>query len=104
MGASRANAARVAFRPLFSFVHGASAGSSGAAASAVKSTARLRIVRRPDALLLIVPQLGATLGAIGALPSLRGSYPWWSLAIFLLCSYVIHGIFVYGDERVARGT
>ena len=27
-----------------------------------------------------------------------------SLAIFSLCIYVIHGIVVYGDERVARGT
>ena len=43
--------------------------------------------------------LGATLGAIGALLSIGGAYPWWSLAIFFLCIYVIHGIFVYGDER-----
>ena len=43
--------------------------------------------------------LGATLGAIGALLSVGGAYPWWSLAIFFLCIYVIHGIFVYGDER-----
>jgi hypothetical protein len=43
--------------------------------------------------------LGATLGAIGALLSIGGAYPWWSLAIFFLCIYIIHGIFVYGDER-----
>ena len=43
--------------------------------------------------------LGATLGAIGALLSIGGAYPWWSLAIFFLCIYVIHGIFLYGDER-----
>ena len=43
--------------------------------------------------------LGASLGAIGALLSVGGAYPWWSLAIFFLCIYVIHGIFVYGDER-----
>ena len=43
--------------------------------------------------------LGATLGAIGALLSVGGAYPWWSLAIFFLCIYIIHGIFVYGDER-----
>jgi hypothetical protein len=47
---------------------------------------------------------GATLGAIGALLSVGCSYPWWSLAIFFLCIYVIHGIFVYGDESVGRGT
>jgi hypothetical protein len=45
--------------------------------------------------------LGATLGAIGALLSIGGAYPWWSLAIFFLCIYVIHGIFIYGDDRAS---
>ncbi len=45
--------------------------------------------------------IGATLGAIGALLSIGGAYPWWSLAIFFLCIYIIHGIFIYGDERAA---
>jgi hypothetical protein len=45
--------------------------------------------------------LGATLGAIGALLSIGGAYPWWSLAIFFLCIYIIHGIFIYGDDRAA---
>src|SRR3954469_12768129 len=45
---------------------------------------------------------GAGLGAIGALFSIAGSNPWWSLAVFALCIYVIHGILVYGeDERTA---
>jgi hypothetical protein len=46
--------------------------------------------------------VGASLGAISALLSIGGSYPWWSLGIFFLCLYIIHGIFIYGeDERVA---
>jgi hypothetical protein len=45
--------------------------------------------------------LGASLGAIGALLSIGGANPWWSFGIFLLCVYVIHGIFIYGDDRVA---
>jgi hypothetical protein len=45
--------------------------------------------------------LGASLGAIGALLSIGGSYPWWSLALFFLCIYVIHGIFIYGEEERA---
>jgi hypothetical protein len=28
-----------------------------------------------------------------------GSYPWWSLGIFALCVYVVHGILVYGDDE-----
>jgi hypothetical protein len=47
--------------------------------------------------------IGGSLGAIGALLSVGGSYPWWSLGIFFLCVYVVHGILVFGDdERVAR--
>ena len=47
--------------------------------------------------------LGGSLGAIGALLSIGGNYPWWSLGIFFLCLWVVHGILVYGaDERAAR--
>jgi hypothetical protein len=44
--------------------------------------------------------IGGSLGAIGALLSIGGAFPWWSLALFALCVYVVHGILVYGqDER-----
>ena len=44
--------------------------------------------------------VGGSLGAIGALLSIGGAYPWWSLAVFALCVYVVHGIVVFGrDER-----
>lgn len=42
-----------------------------------------------------------TLGAIGALLSIGGAYPWWSLAVFALCVYIVHGIIVYGEDRDA---
>ena len=46
---------------------------------------------------------GGTVGAIGALLSVGGSYPWWSLGVFSLCVIVVHGIIVYGGEdQVAR--
>ena len=44
-----------------------------------------------------------SIGAIGALLSIGGAFPWWSLAEFALCIYVVHGIIVFGeDERVER--
>jgi hypothetical protein len=46
----------------------------------------------------IVGIVGGSLGAIGALLSIGDSNPWWSLAIFALCVYVVHGIFVYGED------
>src|SRR5215217_1845304 len=51
----------------------------------------------------VIGIIGASLGAIGALLSIGGDNPWWSLAIFFLCVYILHGIFIYGeDERPAR--
>jgi hypothetical protein len=47
--------------------------------------------------------IGGSLGAIGALLSIGGAFPWWSLAIFFLCVYIVHGIIVFGeDERTAE--
>jgi len=46
----------------------------------------------------IIGIVGASLGAIGALLSISGSNPWWSFGLFLLCLWIIHGIFIFGDE------
>jgi hypothetical protein len=51
----------------------------------------------------VIGIIGGSLGAIAALPSIGGNYPWWSLGIFFLCVYVVHGIFVYGDEEKDAG-
>jgi hypothetical protein len=46
----------------------------------------------------------AGLGAIGALLSVGGANPWWSLGVFALCVYILHGILVLGqDERELAG-
>jgi hypothetical protein len=42
--------------------------------------------------------VGASLGAIGALFSIGGANPWWSLAVFALCVYIIQGILVLGED------
>ena len=51
----------------------------------------------------VIGIIGGSLGAVGALLSIGGDNPWWSLAIFALCVYVVHGILVFGeDERASR--
>lgn len=51
----------------------------------------------------VIGIVGGSLGAIGALLSIGGAFPWWSLCVFFLCIYVVHGILVYGeDEDAAR--
>ena len=49
----------------------------------------------------MVGVIAGTLGAIGALLSIGGAFPWWSLAIFFLCVWIVYGILVYGDEEAA---
>ena len=49
----------------------------------------------------VIGIIGGSLGAIAALLSIGGSYPWWSLGIFVLCVWIVHGILVYGDDRSA---
>jgi hypothetical protein len=41
----------------------------------------------------------ATLGAIEALMSVGGAYPFWSLGIFAICVIVIHGLAVLGEPE-----
>ena len=43
----------------------------------------------------------ASLGAIGALLSVGGAYPFWSLGIFAICVIVLHGLIVYGEPERA---
>ena len=45
--------------------------------------------------------IAAGLGAIGALLSVGGANPWWSLAVFALCVYIIQGILVLGEDERA---
>ena len=47
--------------------------------------------------------VAGSLGALGALFSIGGSNPWWSLIVFVLCVYVVHGIVVFGDDEAAAG-
>jgi hypothetical protein len=50
----------------------------------------------------VIGIVAGSLGAIGALLSIGGAFPWWSLAIFALCLWVVHGLVVFGrDERTA---
>ena len=51
----------------------------------------------------VIGVIAAGLGAIGALLSIGGRYPWWSLAVFFLCIYIVHGILLFGkDEKAAE--
>ena len=52
----------------------------------------------------VIGIIAGSLGAIGALLSVGGAYPWWSLGIFFLCVYVVYGILVFGEDETAART
>ena len=45
--------------------------------------------------------IAAIIGAFESLLSVGGTHPWWSLAIFVLCIYILHGLIVLGEEEPA---
>ena len=50
----------------------------------------------------IIGIIAATIGALESLLSIGGTHPWWSLAIFALCVYILHGLIVFGEEEPAQ--
>ena len=48
---------------------------------------------------IILGIIAATLGAIEALANVGGPHPWWSLGVFAVCLWVIHGIWVLGKPE-----
>ena len=40
-----------------------------------------------------------SLGAMSALFSIGGAYPWWSLGVFFLSIWIVYGILVYGEDE-----
>jgi hypothetical protein len=51
----------------------------------------------------VIAIFAGSLGAIGALLSIGGAYPWWSLGVFTLCVYVVYGVVVFGEEEPREG-
>ena len=52
----------------------------------------------------VIGIIAGSLGAINALLSIGGQNPWWSLAIFFLCVWIVYGIMVLGEDERAPAT
>ena len=52
----------------------------------------------------VIGIIAGSLGAINALLSIGGQNPWWSLAIFFLCIWIVYGIVVLGEDERAPAT
>ncbi len=52
----------------------------------------------------VIGIIAGSLSALGALLSIGGTNPWWSLCVFALSVWIVYGLVVFGeDERMARG-
>jgi hypothetical protein len=47
--------------------------------------------------------VAGSIGAIDALLSMGGNHPFWSLAIFFLCVWIVYGIVEFGEVEDATG-
>ena len=50
----------------------------------------------------VIGIIAASIGALESLLSIGGAHPWWSIGIFALCIYVLHGLIVFGSEEPAQ--
>ena len=51
----------------------------------------------------VIGIVAGSLGAIGALLSIGGANPWWSLASFVLCVWIVYGLFIARRGRARAG-
>jgi len=47
----------------------------------------------------IIGIIAASIGALESLLSVGGSHPFWSVGIFAVCLWILHGLFILGDEE-----
>jgi hypothetical protein len=47
--------------------------------------------------------VAGSLGAIGALLSMGDHHPFWELALFFLCVWIVYGIVEFGEDERAAG-
>ena len=50
----------------------------------------------------VIGIIAASIGALESLLSVGGTHPWWSLAIFALCVWILYGLAVYGEEQTPQ--
>lgn len=47
----------------------------------------------------VIGIFAGSIGALFALISIGGAFPWWSLGAFFLCCWVVWGIVIYGEDE-----
>jgi hypothetical protein len=50
----------------------------------------------------VIGIVAASVGALESLLSIGGTHPWWSLAVFALCVWILHGLVIFGEPDTPR--
>lgn len=50
----------------------------------------------------VIGIFAAMIGALESLLSIGGAHPFWSIGVFALCLWVLHGLVIYGTEETAQ--
>jgi hypothetical protein len=50
----------------------------------------------------VIGIVAASIGALESLLSVGGTHPWWSLAIFALCLWILHGLVIYDEPDAGQ--
>ncbi len=50
----------------------------------------------------VIGIFAAGIGALESLLSVGGTHPFWSLGIFALCLWILHGLIVFGEDATPR--
>jgi hypothetical protein len=45
----------------------------------------------------VIGIFAASVGALESLLSIGGTHPWWSLAIFAMCVWILHGLLMFSE-------
>jgi hypothetical protein len=51
----------------------------------------------------VIGIFAASIGALESLLSIGGTHPWWSIAIFAMCVWILHGLFMFSEEVDSAG-
>src|SRR5687768_4400298 len=52
----------------------------------------------------VIGIVAGTFGAVAAFFSIGGAFPWWSLMMFILCIWIVHGLVIFDEDQTYAET